>query len=134
MIDTSNPSKKDLRSFGITMGIVVALVFGLLIPWVWGFQYRTWPWIFMGVFVLWGLVLPMSLGPLFRVWMRLASLISRVTTPILLGIVFALVFIPIGLLFRLLSGDPMRRKFEPESASYRVYSDDKSVGKLENPY
>jgi Saxitoxin biosynthesis operon protein SxtJ len=47
------------------------------------------------------LAVPSHLGPLQRAWMGLAHLISRVTTPIFMGIVFFLVMMPIGLLRRL---------------------------------
>ena len=66
--------------------------------------------------------------------MRLALLISKVTTPILLGIVFFLVLMPIGLLFRIFSRDPLGRSFEADEKSYRVATDRKSVESLDKPY
>lgn len=47
-----------------------------------------------------GLLLPARLGPLQRAWMGLAHGISRVTTPIFLGVVYFLTIVPIGLLRR----------------------------------
>jgi hypothetical protein len=51
--------------------------------------------------ILGGLVLPGRLGPVFRAWMGLAHLLSRVTTPLFLGFVFFIVLTPIGLVMRL---------------------------------
>jgi hypothetical protein len=48
-----------------------------------------------------GLAVPAHLGPLQRGWMGLAHAISKVTTPIFMGIVFFVVMTPIGLLQRL---------------------------------
>jgi hypothetical protein len=51
--------------------------------------------------VLAALAVPTRLGPLQRAWMGLAHAISKVTTPVFMGIVFFVVMTPIGLLMRL---------------------------------
>ncbi|MGH7571235.1 MAG: SxtJ family membrane protein [Gemmatimonadota bacterium] len=56
-----------------------------------------------------GLVAPRHLGPVQRGWMGLAQAISRLTTPILLGIVYYGVITPTGLLRRTIGGNPLRR-------------------------
>lgn len=48
-----------------------------------------------------GLIAPASLGPVYAGWMRFALAISKVTTPILLAIVYFLAFLPIALVMRL---------------------------------
>jgi hypothetical protein len=62
-----------------------------------------------------GTVVPGRLGPVYRAWMGLAHLISRVTTPIFLAIVYFLVIGPIGLLMRALGRNPLRH--EPDQGS-----------------
>jgi len=54
-----------------------------------------------------GLVIPTLLGPVERAWMQLAHLMSKVTTPIVMGVMYLLVLTPIGLLRRTLGGNPM---------------------------
>jgi hypothetical protein len=49
-----------------------------------------------------GLLAPARLGPVYRGWMRLAHAMSRVTTPVFLGVVYFGVFTPLGLVMRLL--------------------------------
>ncbi|NNF37217.1 MAG: hypothetical protein HKN71_01005 [Gemmatimonadetes bacterium] len=61
-----------------------------------------------GVLLAAGLVAPTALGPVQRVWMGLAHAISRVTTPIFMGIVYFLVLTPIGILRRLLGSNPVK--------------------------
>jgi hypothetical protein len=68
-----------------------------------------------GVLIVAGLLVPTWLGPVERAWMGLAHLISRVTTPIFLGIVYFVAIAPIGLLMRLFGKDPLRH--EPEDGS-----------------
>jgi hypothetical protein len=57
--------------------------------------------------VLAGLVIPTRLGPVERAWMALAHKLSRVTTPIALGAIFLLVLLPVGVLRRMLGGNPL---------------------------
>jgi hypothetical protein len=56
-----------------------------------------------------GLAVPGRLGPVYRFWMALAHAISRVTTPIVLGIVYFLVIAPIGLAMRAFGRNPLVR-------------------------
>ena len=57
--------------------------------------------------VLAGLVIPSHLGPVERAWMRLAHAISRVTTPIVMGVIYYVVVTPIGILRRTVGQNPM---------------------------
>jgi hypothetical protein len=61
-----------------------------------------------GLFVAGGLLVPTYMGPVERAWMRLAHAISKVTTPIFMGVVYFLVLTPIGLLMRLVGRHPLR--------------------------
>jgi hypothetical protein len=54
-----------------------------------------------------GAVVPARLGPVYRAWMRGAVAISRVTTPLFLGLTYFVVFVPIGLAMRLLGRNPV---------------------------
>jgi hypothetical protein len=54
-----------------------------------------------------GLLLPTRLGPVERGWMAMAVAISKVTTPIVMGIMYLLVLTPIGLLRRNLGSNPL---------------------------
>jgi ABC-type uncharacterized transport system permease subunit len=55
-----------------------------------------------------GLAIPGHLGPVHRAWMSAAHAISRVTTPLFLGLVYLLVVTPTGLLMRALGRNPLR--------------------------
>jgi hypothetical protein len=62
-----------------------------------------------GLLILGGALLPAYLGPVFRAWMGLARLVSGITTPVFLGIVFYVVVTPVGLVMRLLRASPLPR-------------------------
>ena len=93
-----------------------------------------WPWIVLAILGGLGLIAPMSLRLVHRYWMRFALLISKVTTPIILGIVFFLVVMPVGLIIRIFSRDPLARQFDADAETYRIVSDRPSADTLEKPY
>ena len=55
-----------------------------------------------------GAAIPGRLGPVYRGWMAFAHLLSRVTTPVFLSVVYFLVITPVGLLMRALGKRPLR--------------------------
>jgi len=55
------------------------------------------------VSVLAALLVPGRLTPISKVWMKIGELIGRVTTPVLLAVIYYLIFTPIGLVRRLLA-------------------------------
>ena len=57
--------------------------------------------------ILGGLVVPAKLEPVERIWMAGALQISRVTTPIVMGIVYYLVLTPIAVVVRRTKGNPL---------------------------
>ena len=62
-----------------------------------------------GLLIAGGLAVPGRLGPIYHAWMALARVISKVTTPLVMGAIFFLVFTPAGLLARLVGHRPLAR-------------------------
>jgi hypothetical protein len=107
-------SPAEGRKFGLTVGAAFAVLAGI----TWWRDHELLMRIFgglAGALILAGLVIPGHLGPVFRAWMKLALLISKVTTPIFLGIVYFVAIMPIGLIMRTLGKNPMHHK--PEQGS-----------------
>ena len=61
-----------------------------------------------GAFALGGLLVPGKLGPVYRAWMGFARVLSKVTTPIFMGVVYFVVITPIAVIRRALGGNPLR--------------------------
>jgi hypothetical protein len=53
-----------------------------------------------GLLLVAGVVAPTALGPVERAWFGLAHAISKVTTPIVMGILYFVILTPAGLLMR----------------------------------
>lgn len=71
---------------------------------------------FLGI----SLVAPALLGPLNRLWLKFGTLLHSITSPIILGIMFFLVILPIGLIMRLLGKDFLRLRFDDSASSYWI--------------
>lgn len=52
--------------------------------------------------------IPKLLTPFYRVWMTLGELMSKVTSPLVMGAIFFLLITPIGLITRLFGRDELR--------------------------
>jgi Kef-type K+ transport system membrane component KefB len=125
--------RKGLRDFAlVTSGIIVAL-FGLLLPWTFDLTWPTWPWLIAAVLAASGIVSPMALQPVYKVWMRVGLILSRITTPIILSLVFFLVITPTALIRRLFFRDSIAKTFD-DRESYRIKSHKAPTKNLEKPY
>jgi hypothetical protein len=94
------------RKFGLSVGGAF-LILGMLMHWR-GHARRGL--VLDGVaalFVLGGVLLPTYMGPVQRAWMGLAHAISKVTTPIFMGIVYYAVITPIGFTRRAFGSNPL---------------------------
>jgi hypothetical protein len=105
----------ELRRFGLTVGGAFLLL--ALVSWWRGHVVP--PLVMAGLgagLVLPGLVAPRMLARVERSWMRFAEVLGRINTRIILTVLYALVFTPVGLLRRAF-GDPMDRRMRDGRAS-----------------
>ena len=110
--------KRELRQFGITIGLVL----GLLGSW---FLWRNKEGsslllIAATLFLSLGFTLPRLLKPFQKLWMTLAVLLGWLMTRIILTILFYLVVTPIGLLAKVSGKDFLNRKFNSDASSYWI--------------
>ena len=126
--------RKGLREFGLVTGAAIVALFGLVFPWMLELDWPAWPWAIAAPLWLLALARPSWLRWIYRGWMRFGLLASRVTTPLLLGIVFFLMISPMALVRRLRGKDPMQRTLDPKRDSYRVQSARNRREQLERPF
>jgi hypothetical protein len=94
------------RRFGLTVGLAFAVFAGI----AWWRDHATIATVLGslgGALILAGLAIPTHLGPVERGWMALAHAISKVTTPIVMGVMYLLVLTPVGFLRCKLSSNPL---------------------------
>jgi hypothetical protein len=97
-------------SKGRRFAVTLAIAFGLLGVIAWWRGKQTLPLVLAivaAVFVLAAIAIPSRLEPVERAWMAMARGISKITTPVFMGIVYFLVLTPIGILRRTLGRNPV---------------------------
>jgi hypothetical protein len=106
------------RVFGWVMTTACAL--GGLAPLRHGLPVRLWALIVAGVIALTAAIRPSLLRPFNVAWTRLGLLLNRVTSPIVLAVVYFGALVPTGWVMRAMGRDPMRRRRRPDASTYWV--------------
>lgn len=101
-------------------GLVIAAAFLLVSLWpvLSGGAIRWWAAAIGILIFVAALARPQLLSQLNRIWTLLGTILHRIASPILMGIIFFLVVTPIGLSMRLLGKRPLDLKFDPHAESY----------------
>lgn len=127
-------SKQELRNFGLITGAITVVLFGLLLPWLFERSLPLWPWVVAAVLWFWALVWPASLDRVYRGWMAIGHVLGWINTRIILGIMFYGLFLPVGMLMRLLGKDPLARSLDKTRNSYRIAHAARKKDHVERPY
>jgi hypothetical protein len=119
------------RKFGLTVGGAFLALSGLL--WWRGRVLAALVCAGLGgALVLAGLVVPARLTTVHRAWMAFGQLLSRVTTPVFMGIVYFLILTPIGGIMRLFGKNPVRRP--PVEGSFWVRRAAEKHGRMDRQF
>lgn len=125
-------SPKELREFGLTLGILSAVLGALLLAlklflqgsgalklfhWQIAFQ-----WFFMMaiLFILPAILAPSILKPFQKAWMSLSVILGWVMSHLLLAVIFYFVMTPIGFLARLVGKDFLNSGKDSLKSSYWI--------------
>jgi len=105
-----------------TFGIVLAVFFGLVatLPVVRGGSVRWWSLVASAALLLLALAIPGILHPANIVWSKLALVLQRIISPIVLALLFLLGFAIMGALLRAFGKDLLRLKASPDQKSYWI--------------
>jgi len=106
--------KNELRKFGITVGIAVGMLGGLLF-----WKHKDYYYYFLVisfVLIFLGISIPVALKPLQKAWMAIAVIMGWFMTRVILSILFSLVFTTIGILARLFGKDFLDITFNKNSS------------------
>ena len=133
-LNMQSNNNTEMRKFGFMMGAIIALLFGLLLPWLFGHDFPLWPWIIAAVFWLAATAAPAILVPVHSAWLRIGHALGWLNTRIILGLMFYTVFFVVAIVMKLLGYDPMSRKLDHNLDSYRVPSNARARDHLEKPF
>ena len=118
MIDRIDPSKKNVRKFGILFGVLGLAIAGYL--WYrgnshWGIPVAAGACFFLGAFFGYAALKPVYIG-----WMMFAAALAWINTRVLLGLFYFLVMTPVGLILRLTGKDLLDQRLNRDARSYWV--------------
>jgi Mg2+/citrate symporter len=63
---------------------------------------------------------PKTLTGVNRLWMRFGELLGRLISPVILGVIFILLFTPVAVLTRLFGRDELNLKLRPKASHWRT--------------
>jgi hypothetical protein len=128
-----NPSKKELRDFGLVFGALVAGVFGAVLPWLYDFAFPLWPWAVGSIFSGLALIKPSLLLYINKAWLFIGNILGFINTRIILGLLFYGLILPLGMIFRLF-GKSNNYQFDSKLATYKKPSEKRPINHMEKPY
>ena len=115
------PAVGSERGFGLVFAAVFAVI--ALFPLPGGGAPLWWALAVAAAFAALALAAPRVLAPLNRLWFRFGMLLGALVNPLLLGAIFVLTVVPIGLAMRALGKDPLRLARDPQARSYWLERD-----------
>ena len=118
------------RSFGIVFFIVFLLI--ALYPLTHNEEIRVWSSIISLIFLVLGLLNSKILTPLNKLWFKFGILLSKIISPLIMGIIFFLVVTPIGLIMRFLGKDVLNLKYNKKKSYWIEKNGPKS--KMKNQF
>ena len=97
------------RKFGWTFAALFVLIGAISHPWL----------IALGaLFAVVTVTRAQLLTPLKRAWMKLAELLNRVVSPVVMAVIFFVIFTPVALVMRAMGRDALCRRYEPQAPTY----------------
>ena len=119
------------RSFGIVFFIVFLLI--ALYPLSYSGEIRIWSAIISLIFLILGLLNSKILTPLNKIWFKFGIFLSKIISPLIMGIIFFLVVTPIGFIMKILGKDLLRLKFNKNVHTYWIEKSDQK-SKMKNQF
>ena len=119
-------SKTQLRNFGVLIGFMFPFIFGFLIQFISGSDFRYWTILIGALFLIFGLALPKYLINIYKFWMKIGEVLGFINSHIILGLVYFIVLCPIAFLMKFFGHDPLNKKFQSKK-SYYEYCKEKEI-------
>lgn len=114
-MDKLNLDQKNLKKFGVIMGIALLVIAGLIFR-----KGHNGSLVVMLAIIFFStaLIVPALLKPIFICWMRLAFILGWLNTRLILIAVFYLILTPIGLGLKLCGKDLLEKQINRKTESY----------------
>ncbi|MEZ4873235.1 MAG: SxtJ family membrane protein [Bdellovibrionales bacterium] len=116
-LESTSDNPIDARTFCWILAILIGLGGGVLIPWVFNLDFKTWPFNLAIVIAL--LSLPMQTAIwVKRSWIKLSHFLGLINGFVFSFLFYFLVLTPYGLLMRGMGKRPLQLQFEENAQTY----------------
>ena len=109
------------KSFGIVF-FILFLFIGLY-PILNNNSIRLWSIVIAALFLILGIFNSNLLSPLNKIWYKFGILLSKLISPLIIGLIFFFVVTPTGLLMRIIGKDLLNLKFNKKKSYWINKSD-----------
>ena len=127
-------NRKQLRNFGFLFAGMLALVFGFVLPYFFEYSRPDWPLIVATVLIFCSLTFPRGLIIIKKPWMRLAKILGKVNSFIILGLIFYAMITPYAFVLKMLRNKPIKSRVFGKTESYWIKSQVRDKSQMETPY
>ena len=105
------------KNFGIVFFVVFSLI--AVYPITYSGDIRIWSLIISFIFIILGLLNSKILTPLNKLWFKFGLFLSKIISPLIMGVIFFFVVTPIGWIMRMLGKDVLNLK-QNKNKSYWI--------------
>ncbi|MCH2547222.1 MAG: SxtJ family membrane protein [Alphaproteobacteria bacterium] len=119
-MQSPQPDASSLRSFGFIWAVVFAVI--SLWPLMSGGEPRIWALIVCAAFVALAVIFPAIFhhSRFYQGWIKFGEFLGLINSRIIMFIMFAFIFVPVSMIFKLIKRDPLHRKPDPQAESYFI--------------
>lgn len=113
-------NNKDLRAFGLIWALIFLIV--AFLPLINGHELRIWAVLISFLFTITSLFFPNFYKKtyFYQTWIRFGSFIGKINSKIIITILFYAIFLPIGIILRILGKDLLNKKIDKTLPSYFI--------------
>jgi len=123
-------NKSTNKNFGIVFFVFFLII--ALYPLIHNSDIRYWSLILSLIFLTLGLVNSRILTPLNKLWFKFGIFLGKIISPIIMGIIFFIVFTPIAILMKVFNKDLLNLKFNNDKTYWIEKTGPKS--KMKNQF
>lgn len=135
LVEFTVPKAPSERAFGLTVGGILAAIAVLRALGGAGLDLAGIVLLAVAVpLIAVALLAAPRLAPLNRLWTRLGLLLGRIVNPVVMLLLFAVAFVPTGLVMRAFGHDPLRRHLDRAAAGYWIPRDTDPASSMRNQF
>ncbi|MCR4291109.1 MAG: SxtJ family membrane protein [Candidatus Scalindua sp.] len=109
--------KRDIRAVFLVLCAIFVVLSWRHYPSILSYSFMCTVFVILPIAIF----IPVLLRPVFKLWMKLAHAVGWFNTQVILSLVFILIFIPTGLIMKIMRKDSMKRKMSAEGTYWEPY-------------